>query len=598
MRRVLPLPIAALLVLLALCGSASGSARFFTPSYGSGPPEVIGGFQLGDDGSLAPIPGSPFPGGDGGLWGFAFTPDGTAAVSGFYFTGGVQGYSVLPSGVFSLANTVPTASATGVAVTPDGRFAYAGTREFMGVPGEGIRRFSVGAGGTLMPLTPNAGGTDEYGDIAISPDGRFLFAAQFGNVQRFSIGSDGSLTPLGSTPTPLAMFMAVSPDGSFLFLETFDGVATFAIGPDGQLKEVGPSVAVPGSSMKIFSVAPDGRHVYLPDYNSDVIFTIAIAEGGAPTIVGETPVENPEMVSVSPDGRFLVFYEGGGSEDGLGVAAIGPDGVPTVLPLFVPWVTYEPERLTFQPQPTPVARFTATPAVVGEATQFNAGASERAVRYDWSFGDGTILSDGGPTPSHSYAEPGTYEVTLAVTDAQGCSLRHVYTGQSTLCPGGAPARTVGAVTVPAKGLVKVLAKAAVPVIDGVRVSPRKFAPKMRGVKAGKVKLGTTFRYTVSEDATVRFKIERKTLGRLVGGKCRPRTSANAARKKCPLFKKLGSREQAGKAGANQLPWNGKLHGRPLPPGPYRATAVATDAAGGRSLPKRATFRVLPLPPLR
>jgi PKD repeat protein len=40
-------------------------------------------------------------------------------------------------------------------------------------------------------------------------------------------------------------------------------------------------------------------------------------------------------------------------------------------------------------------------------------------RYDWDFGDGTSEDDAGATPSHTYAEAGSYFVTLTVTDNSG-----------------------------------------------------------------------------------------------------------------------------------------------------------------------------------
>jgi len=320
------------------------------------------------------------------------------------------------------------------------------------------------------------------------------------------------------------------------------------------------------------------------DYNHDSIVTVAIAENGTPSFAGETPVEGrPESVGVSPDGRYLVIYEGGGSENGIGVASIAADGTPTVLPSFVSWDTGEPERLVFKPQPTPVASFGAVVGAAGAPSNFDASASQRAVRYDWDFGDGTSLADGGQKPSHTYANPGTYQVTLVVTDSQGCSVRQIYTGQSTACPGGGAARTVGSVTIaaPVTKTSKATKKAKKtnkankpPVLGRIRVVPANFAPKVRGVKPGAIKLGTTFRYRVSEAATVRFKIERK---------------------KGKRFKKLGSRPQAAKAGANKLKWNGKLKGKPLPPGRYRATVVATDKEGGRSAAKTVGFRILPVP---
>ena len=37
--------------------------------------------------------------------------------------------------------------------------------------------------------------------------------------------------------------------------------------------------------------------------------------------------------------------------------------------------------------------------------------------YDWSFGDGR--GAGGPSVSHVYADPGTYDVVLRITDSAG-----------------------------------------------------------------------------------------------------------------------------------------------------------------------------------
>lgn len=73
----------------------------------------------------------------------------------------------------------------------------------------------------------------------------------------------------------------------------------------------------------------------------------------------------------------------------------------------------------------PVARFTASPAS-GTApldVAFDAAASSdpdgRIVEYAWSFGDGTTAS--GPQADHTFSEPGTYEVTLTVTDNAGAT---------------------------------------------------------------------------------------------------------------------------------------------------------------------------------
>jgi hypothetical protein len=583
------------LVLALQIGASSaaptaGAARFYTPNYGSKTPEEIGGFDLGPGGALTPIAGSPFPAeeaGVGGIWQLAFSPDGTRAMTGFFFTGGVQAYTVPPDGIFQLAGSaIPTASATSVAITPDGRFGFAATREFGGAAAEGIRAFSFNGDGSLTSL-PGTGGSEEYADVAVSPDGRFLFATRANAIDRFSVGGDGSLAPLGTTPVPGAFMLATSADQRFLYVKVGTGgepgVAVFEIGADGGLSQRGSTARLgPGSSGDLFTVSPNGRFAFLPDGNDDLIATVAIAADGSPAILpGGMTVPNPESVAVSPDNAYLVFYRGGGSDNAIGVAAIGGDGGLTRLPYELPWSTGEPERLLFQPQPPPVARLSVAPAAPGRAAHFDAGASTGAARYDWDFGDGTKLTDAGPGPSHAYSAAGVYTVTLTARDRNGCAGAHVYNGQSTVCPGGTtPIATAVVDTLPLLGRPK--------------VSPKKFAPKVKGSKRG----GTSFRYSVNEASSVRFKIERKSFGRLVGKKCKRSKGKKSGGRKCALFRRVGSRAQKAKPGVNKLRWNGKLKGKPLPAGSYRATVVATDSAGGRSGSKKVGFRILPLPPLR
>ena len=76
--------------------------------------------------------------------------------------------------------------------------------------------------------------------------------------------------------------------------------------------------------------------------------------------------------------------------------------------------------------PSPVANFTATTACVGNPTQFDASSSTtdppgyNIASYEWDFGDGTTGS--GVMTSNTYAQAGTYTVTLHVSDAEGhCS---------------------------------------------------------------------------------------------------------------------------------------------------------------------------------
>ncbi|HVD40637.1 MAG TPA: beta-propeller fold lactonase family protein [Solirubrobacterales bacterium] len=367
-----------LFVLGALLGtwfvaSTATAARLYIPNYGSGPPEEIGGFDLSTDGSLTPIPGSPFPGATAGasdgLRRLAFTPDGGRAATGFFVgDGGVQGYSVPANGIFGLAAETPTgASVTSLAITPDGRFAYAGTREFGGHPAEGVHRFAVDADGSLIPLGPPTPLPGNAYEVAVSSDGRFLFAAEGAGVSRFAIQSDGGLAPLGMTPLPGASGLAISTDERYLYVYVEaggePGVAVLAIGADGGLAQRGTTAQYgPGSSGRSAAVTPDGRFAFLIDTNADLIGTVAIAEDGSPTLLpGGLSVTEPESMRVSPDGRHLVYYHEDGTEFVLEVAAIGADGALTKLPTRVLFGGGERLPVTFQPVPTPVARFTVQP---------------------------------------------------------------------------------------------------------------------------------------------------------------------------------------------------------------------------------------------
>ena len=75
--------------------------------------------------------------------------------------------------------------------------------------------------------------------------------------------------------------------------------------------------------------------------------------------------------------------------------------------------------------PIPVLEITPTAAVAGEEVTFDGSGSivsnipedTVAVSYRWTFGDGNKGS--GSTTTHTYDEPGTYEVTLKVIDSVG-----------------------------------------------------------------------------------------------------------------------------------------------------------------------------------
>ncbi|MEX2253691.1 MAG: hypothetical protein WD649_06010 [Thermoleophilaceae bacterium] len=138
-------------------------------------------------------------------------------------------------------------------------------------------------------------------------------------------------------------------------------------------------------------------------------------------------------------------------------------------------------------------------------------------------------------------------------------------------------------------------------IKGYRLSRKRFkaarrgrAVARRGARLGR-KVGTRVRYRLSEDATVRFRIERarKAKGRIVGGRCVKRTRANAGRRKCTRYRTLkGKIVRRNKAGVKRFRLSGRLLGKRLRRGRYRLVARATDKLGNKSKRARVRFRIV------
>jgi hypothetical protein len=80
--------------------------------------------------------------------------------------------------------------------------------------------------------------------------------------------------------------------------------------------------------------------------------------------------------------------------------------------------------------------------------------------------------------------------------------------------------------------------------------------------------------------------------RRLKGRAKKRKVAKLLRKRrCFRYRKLGEIRQAVTAGRNTIVFDGRVAGRSLRPGRYRATLVVTDAAGNVSRTERLRFKV-------
>jgi hypothetical protein len=111
-------------------------------------------------------------------------------------------------------------------------------------------------------------------------------------------------------------------------------------------------------------------------------------------------------------------------------------------------------------------------------------------------------------------------------------------------------------------------------------------PRVKGLTV--LANGKRIKYFLSENASIRFKLEKKAPGRRAGKRCVRQTPKNKKKKKCARFKRVGAQFSGpGGAGPHRIVLP---NGRKLKPGRYRLTATARDAAGNESA-KTTTFVV-------
>jgi hypothetical protein len=111
--------------------------------------------------------------------------------------------------------------------------------------------------------------------------------------------------------------------------------------------------------------------------------------------------------------------------------------------------------------------------------------------------------------------------------------------------------------------------------------------------AAKPPVGTTFGFTLSQAARVRFGFARLLPGRKVNGRCVALTVANRRRPACTRSVGSGAISFSASAGAHKLFFQGRLsRTRRLGPGVYTLTITATNPNGRASRTTR-SFTIVP-----
>ena len=204
--------------------------------------------------------------------------------------------------------------------SPDVRNVYATVEGTEWASGS-LEQFSIAADGTLQPLAPaEVPLPGRPTSVAISPDGRFVYATDFegrGAVAQFAVGSDGALSPLSPASVPVegASEIVLAPDGRFAYVvdgEEEGAVWQFEVAPDGTLHPLSPaSIQEVGFKPHGISISPDGRDVYVVDGHAD-LRQFAVTANGTLAELSPASVSTagyPVSVGWSNDGRQLVVPE-------------------------------------------------------------------------------------------------------------------------------------------------------------------------------------------------------------------------------------------------------------------------------------------------
>jgi DNA-binding beta-propeller fold protein YncE len=255
--------------------------------------------------------------------------DGPSDVS--QFNVGVGGLLAPLSPPTVAAGTTPD----GVAVSPDGKSVYV-----TNLSDNTLSQYDVGPGGTLSPKTPATVGADEGPEgLAVSPNGKNVYAAAsfsdrilHENITVYDAAPDGSITPRGNVrshgDTPHSV--AVSPDGKSLYATqccTDLGVAQFDITANGGLVSKSPATAHISGTGAGVAVSPDGKSVYVTQYVGKAIYQFNVGAGGKLSPKSPASVQAGTCcvygVVVSPNGNSVYVANSGGFVDQFNVGAGG-----------------------------------------------------------------------------------------------------------------------------------------------------------------------------------------------------------------------------------------------------------------------------------
>jgi 6-phosphogluconolactonase len=351
MRRVLPVSLLGALLTLALVGAQAASADSFGARVvghvyvndNTAGTNTIAAFDRHADGSLSPLPGSPFPAGGAG------TGTGTGSQGALQETengryllavdAGSNQISILrirEDGSLRLAGdgVVSSGGAQPVSIAIHDRLVYVANA------GTGASNYTgfVQWHHELLPIpgsTVSLPDGSNPGDVLFNSTGTLLAGTRVGTslIDSFAVGRDGRLAAAPGSP-----FTAQGP-GPFgsefrptnptqLFVSNAHGgpgngsVSAFRVASDGALNSIGASPFADQQTAPCWvEISHDGRFLFTVNTAVPSISRYAVTPSGSLSLLGSTPFNHgaglgPFDARLGPDGRTLWVVDDGGAARG------------------------------------------------------------------------------------------------------------------------------------------------------------------------------------------------------------------------------------------------------------------------------------------
>jgi len=304
---------------------------------------TVAGFDRSKDGTLTPIPGSPFSVGGAGA-GHADASQGSLQLSddGHYLLAvdaGSNQISVLKikhDGSLQIAQVVSSNGGNPVSIGVHGRLVYVANAD---PTAPNYTGFTLNRGGRLRPIagsTVSLPAGSQPGDVLFNQDGKKLVGTRIGTslIDSFTVGGNGRLTAAAGSPFEHqagvfgqfgSEFSPTKPGQLFVSNahNAANGgapgsVSSYTDAADGTLTPIGASpFANAGIASCWVEISHDGKFLFTVSTGSSTVDSYSIAADGTLTAIGDTAIKNgkgAEDLRLSPDGSTLYVVNAGSDQ--------------------------------------------------------------------------------------------------------------------------------------------------------------------------------------------------------------------------------------------------------------------------------------------